>query len=73
MTPRIPLNPDDLRDEFLRLLTEDSATHDRRRSDYNQALFDKEQGWAIWSSTDLDMVMDKFDRAVRRVAKESIR
>ncbi len=64
-TPRIPLNSATLRAEFLRLLTEDSATHDRRRREYNQALFDKDRGWAIWSSTDLDMVMDKFDRAVR--------
>ena len=56
-----------LRDEFLRLLTQDSETKDWRRKDYNQAIFNAEHGWAIWSSTDLDMVMDKFDRAVKNV------
>ena len=25
----------------------------------NQAIFDKEKGFAIWSQTDLEMVMDK--------------
>lgn len=53
-----------LRAEFLRLLTQDSETRDRRRRDYNQAIFNAEKGWAVWSSTDLDMVMEKFDRAV---------
>ena len=54
-----------LREEFVRLLTVDSETKDRRRREFNQAVFNAEQGWAIWSSTDLDMVMQKFDRAVR--------
>jgi hypothetical protein len=58
---------DALRREFLRLLTTDSETKDRRRRDYNQAIFNAEKGWAIWTSTDLDMVMDKFDAAVRSV------
>lgn len=56
-----------LRTEFLRLLTQDSATHDRKRRDYNQALFDEKEGWAVWDRTDLSMVMEKFDKAVRRV------
>ena len=54
-----------LRAEFLRLLTEDGPTHDRRRKDYNQAIFNAEHGWAIWTSTDLEMVMSKFDKAAR--------
>ena len=57
-----------LREEFVRLLTEDSETHDRRRREFNQAIFNAEHGWAVWSSTDLDMVMDKFDRAVYLLA-----
>jgi hypothetical protein len=56
-----------LREEFVRLLTVDSETKDRRRREFNQAIFNAEGGWAIWSSTDLDMVMSKFDRAVRLV------
>ena len=54
-----------LRAEFLRFLTQDSETKDRRRRDFNQAIFNAEEGWAIWTSTDLDMVMSKFDKATR--------
>jgi hypothetical protein len=53
-----------LRWEFLRLLTEDSPHNDRRRKDYNQAIFDP-KGYPIWSTIDLGMVMEKFDRAVK--------
>lgn len=55
---------DRLRAEFVRLLTVDGPTTDRRRKDYNQAIFDPERGYAIWTSTDLAMVLAKFDRAV---------
>jgi hypothetical protein len=54
---------------FLKFLTEDSPHRDRRRRDFNQAIFNAEGGWAIWSSTDLDMVMEKFDKAVREVRR----
>lgn len=56
-----------LRDEFLRLLTEDSDTKDRRRKDYNQAIFAPMErgGYAIFTGTSLDMVMEKFDRAAQ--------
>ena len=59
-----------LRDEFVRLLTEDGPTTDRRRRDYNQAIFAPEDqgGWAVFTGTDLAMVMDKFDRAAKRAA-----
>lgn len=53
-----------LRAEFVRRLTVDSAHHDRRRRDYNQAIFNAEEGWAIWTGTTIDMVMSKFDDAV---------
>jgi hypothetical protein len=56
-----------LRTEFLRLLTENSITTDRRRKDYNQAIFDPREGWAVFTNTSLDMVMAKFDRATRNV------
>jgi len=55
----------ELRAEFVRLLTEDSETTDQRRRDYNQAIFDAEQGWAVFTGTDLSMVMEKFDKAVK--------
>ena len=58
-----------LRAEFLRMLTEDSVTKDRRRREFNQAIFRAPEGYAIWSSTDLDMVMEKFDKAVRNLGR----
>ncbi len=62
-----------LRAEFLRLLTTDSETRDGRRRDFNQAIFNAEKGWTIWTSTDLDMVMEKFDKAARLASKENDR
>lgn len=61
-----------LRAEFLRLLTTDSETKDRRRRDFNLAIFNAEGGWAVWTDTDLDMVMDKFDKAARLAAHASM-
>jgi hypothetical protein len=60
-----------LRAEFLRLLTEDGPTQDRRRRDYNQAIFAPESqgGYAIFSGTDLSMVMHIFDRAVANLGR----
>lgn len=58
---------DDLRAEFLGLLTVDSETKDARRREFNQAIFDADRGYAIWTGTDLDMVMSRFDKAVRIV------
>lgn len=57
-----------VRAEFLRLLTEDGPTNDRRRRDYNQAIF-LSSGEAVWSSTTLDMVMNTFDCAMRNVRR----
>lgn len=62
---------DELRAEFLRLLTQDSETHDRRRRDFNLAIFDADKGYAIWSSTDLDDVMSRFDKAVENLRRPS--
>lgn len=56
-----------LRSEFLRFLTVDSETQDRRRKEFNQAIFDAEEGWAVFHGTDLDMVLDKFDKALKAV------
>ena len=58
-----------VRREFLRLLTQDSETRDRRRKDYNQAIFDAEGGWEIWTNTDLGMVMGKLDKAIIEVLR----
>ncbi len=65
----IPLVRADMQREmracFLKYLTVDSDTRDRRRKDYNQAIFDDEKGYAVFSGTDLDMVMEKFDMALK--------
>ena len=60
-------NFDELRKEFLSWLTEDSESQDRRRKNYNQAIFNAEEGWQVFNGTDLDMVMEKFDIAVIRI------
>ena len=66
---KIDAHPEDaLRAEFVRLLTTDSPHHDRRRRDYSQALF-MEDGRPVWTETTLDMVMAKFDRAVRNLRR----
>ena len=56
---------DKLRQLFLKYLTIDSETKDARRREFNQAIFDAEEGWAVFNETDLDMVMEKFDKAVK--------
>lgn len=59
----------DFREEFLKALTEDSETQDRRRKDFNQAIFDGERGFACFNGTDLSMVMEKFDKAVKNLGR----
>lgn len=49
---------------FINRLTRDSESQDRRRKEFNQAIFDKDEGWACFSNTDLEMVMDKFELAL---------
>ena len=58
------------RDLFLKYLTEDSETQDARRREFNQAIFfpldDKHfAGRQVFNDTTLDMVMEKFDKAVK--------
>ncbi len=64
-----------LRVLFLKHLTENSETHDARRKEFNRAIFAPNDG--SWSSgrqcfndTDLDMVMEKFDKAVKEQSRE---
>ncbi len=51
---------------FLGYLTVDSETQDRRRRDFNQAIFGGKEGHAIFNGTDLGMVMEKFDKALSK-------
>jgi len=54
-----------LRKAFIHFLTVDSDHQDRRRKDYNQAIFDAKEGFACWTNMDLNMVLEKFDKAVK--------
>lgn len=58
----------ELRERFIHYLTVDSETTDRRRRDFNLAIFDAREGWACWNGTDLSMVLEKFDKAVKSLA-----
>ena len=63
-----------LRELFIKYLTEDSQTQDARRKDFNQAIFfppfDKLFGGKqTFNETDFDMVMEKFDKAVKEWQK----
>lgn len=55
---------DELREEFIAALSVDNG-QDRRRKDFNQAIFDPETGHSVFTRTTLDMVVDKYDHAVR--------
>jgi hypothetical protein len=61
---------DKLRELFLKRLTIDSDNTDRRKKDFNQAIFDAEEGFACFCNTDLDMIMEKFDLAIKDLKRE---
>lgn len=58
-----------LRNLFIKYLTQDSEIKDRRRKGFNQAIFDAEKGFANYCETDLAMVLEKFDKAVKELEK----
>ena len=53
---------------FIKRMTVDSKHNDRRRKDFNQAIFGyNEDGstYPVWSEMDMDMVLQCFDDAVK--------
>lgn len=69
------LDLDRLRELFLKYLTVDSETKDARRREFNQAIFIDPKdavfgGRQVFTGTDLDMVMKKFDKAVKEFKKK---
>lgn len=53
---------------FINRMTKDSETNDRRRRDFNQAIFDYfDDGttFPVWNEIDMDMVLECFDNAVK--------
>ena len=58
-----------LRELFVKRMTVDSEHSDRRKRDFNQAIFcykddKKDETFAIWDDIDIDMVLQCFDNAV---------
>lgn len=56
------------RELFIKRMTIDSDHNDRRRKDFNQAIFgynDDGSTYAVWCETDMDMVLQCFDDAVK--------
>ena len=65
----------ELRELFIKRMTVDSDHHDRRRKDYNQAIFgwweedeleaDPSKTFPCWTPMNMDMVLKCFDDAVK--------
>lgn len=58
----------ELRDLFIKRMTVDSEHNDRRRKDYNQAIFcdfGRGEHEAVWNETTMEMVLQCFDDAVK--------
>lgn len=59
---------DDLRECFIKRMTVDSETNDRRRKDYNQAIFSDNgagEHEQVFYDTTMEMVLYCFDNAVK--------
>lgn len=62
-----------LRELFIKRMTEDSETQDKRRKDYNQAIFgfrDDGSTYQVFTDTDMEMVLRCFDDAVKDLEGE---
>lgn len=64
----------EFREMFIKRMTVDSETTDRRRKDYNQAIFSwwsdenvktPENTFPVWSEMSMAMVLECFDNAVK--------
>lgn len=61
---------EELRQLFIKRMTVDSDTRDRRRKDFNQAIFHYEddeygQTYPVYNGMDMDMVLKCFDDAAK--------
>lgn len=63
-----------LRELFIKYLTQDSESQDARRREFNQAIFidpsDVAGGEEVFDEIDLDMVLEKFDKAVEETYRK---
>lgn len=54
-----------IKDNILHFLCDDWNNHKRGKAHKeNQALFDREDGFAIWNTIDLEMVMEKVVKGI---------
>lgn len=64
-----------LRELFIKRMTIDSETHDKRRKDFNQAIFSYSEYCnehrQCFNDTSMEMVLDKFDLAVKDYLTEN--
>jgi len=51
-----------IKKQILKCLTEDFK--------YNQAIFNKQEGWAVFNNTNLEMVMNKVVKGIERAKYE---
>jgi hypothetical protein len=56
-----------LRKLFFKYLTVDNKS----RKDFNLGIFDETEGWVVFTRTDLAMVMEKFDKAIKEYEHET--
>ena len=61
---RVEQERERIKRSFIKYLTVDSETQDARRKEFNQAIFNAKEGWAVFCGTDLAMVMEKLDKAL---------
>lgn len=62
-----------IKKSILHYLCDDWDNHKRGKAHkYNQALFDKEEGFAIWNNIDLEMVMEKVVEGIWSVNIEQL-
>jgi len=61
---RDTIDTNGIRELFVKYLTEDSKTKDRRKKEFNQAIF-MENGKQVFNGTSLDMVLEKFDKTTK--------
>ena len=62
-----------IKENILHYLTDDWNNHKRGRAHKeNVAIFDREDGFAIWNETDLEMVMEKVVNGIWSADLESL-
>lgn len=63
-----------IKNSILHYLCDDWNNHKRGKAHKeNQAIFDREKGYAIWCNTDLEMVMEKVVKGIWSVNIDNLK